>query len=247
MKFTILSMRWNKIDHVFLFYVFHRLDFDCQQQPLMQNSLLALDLLQCGCWLVREEEIGIGNCSTRGLLGAIGCHQLYWMVDGSIAPRMTAEDPDAHCKANNLCYKCGDKFVQGHKRAIPPVQANAIQVGEEQEVLSNEVLDVIVANGIKEEEEMHLSVNAISGTPSVKTIQVRALVKNQVMFMLLDFGSSHSFVSQEFATRIGCHQTPMKPRMVKVSNGDMVNCPNEIKSFTWWVPNCTFQHDMKVL
>ncbi|KAK3151411.1 hypothetical protein QOZ80_3AG0245520 [Eleusine coracana subsp. coracana] len=157
-----------------------------------------------------------------------------------------AKQLHAYRKANDLCYKCGDKYIQGHKCAID-AQANAIQVEPASEILSDEVLDVIVANAMTEEDEMHLSLNAIAGTASPRTIRVRALVKNQVLIMLLDTGSSHSFVDKSLADRIGCSQSLIRPRKVKVASGNFIQCNSEIKNFTWWVPNSTFQHDMKVL
>lgn len=69
-------------------------------------------------------------------------------------------------RANGLCYKCGDKFAQGHKCAT--AQVNAMQV--------DEVLDIIVGNA--PQGEMFLSMNAISGTDCSTTIRVCALVKN---------------------------------------------------------------------
>jgi len=47
-----------------------------------------------------------------------------------------------------------------------------------------------------------LSSNALDDTDSATTIRLRALVGNQVM-LLLDSGSSHSFVNKSFIDRLG--------------------------------------------
>lgn len=67
------------------------------------------------------------------------------------------------------------------------------------------------------------------------------------MLMLIDSGSSHSFLDQSFANSLGCRQTTIPARAVKLANGDLIPCNSEIKDFTWWIPNSTFQHNMKVL
>lgn len=95
---------------------------------------------------------------------------------------------------------------------------------------------------------MHFfSVNAISGTDKPNTIRFIAKAKNQFMIILLDSGSSHSFIDQSFAKRLACEQSPIQPRVVKVANGDVVPCLAKVKDFSWWVPNSTFHHDIKVL
>lgn len=124
---------------------------------------------------------------------------------------------------------------------------NALHLEEEREILSNEILDMIMGGTGMGDEEMHLSVNAISGAASSNTIRVRALVKNQVMLMLLDSGSSHSFIDSSFTQKLGCQPTAILPRQVKVANRGSMSCTSEIKDFTWCVPNATFSHNMKVV
>uniref|UniRef100_A0A8R7U589 Uncharacterized protein n=1 Tax=Triticum urartu TaxID=4572 RepID=A0A8R7U589_TRIUA len=53
-----------------------------------------------------------------------------------------------------------------------------------------------------------LSTQAVSGTETPRTIRLRALVGNQVMLLLVDSGSTHSFISASFAERIATTTTP---------------------------------------
>ena len=118
----------------------------------------------------------------------------------------------------------------------------AIQV---QEILSDEMLDAVVAD--EEEEEMHISVNAISGSENPTTIRVRALVGNQIMLMLIDFGSSHSFVNTDLVERIKGESVLAKTMAVRVANGEILYCDKVIPGMSWWIQGNTFQHDMKIL
>jgi hypothetical protein len=102
-----------------------------------------------------------------------------------------------HRRANGLCFKCGGKFVPGHKCADNSVPASLAQitsddsVGDGGEILSEEVLNALELSS----EECFLSLNAISGTQSNRVIHLRALVQNQVLSILIDLGSSHTFLT----------------------------------------------------
>lgn len=58
-----------------------------------------------------------------------------------------------------------------------------------------------------------MSLNAISGTDAGEANRVRAMVKNQIMLVLIDPGSSHSFISLLFLQQVGIQfvaSTPCK-------------------------------------
>jgi hypothetical protein len=77
-------------------------------------------------------------------------------------------------------------------------------VEEENVELSDEVLEQLELQDATTAELLQLSLNAIAGTEKTDTICIRALVGNQIMLLLIDSGSSHSFVSTMFATRLNC-------------------------------------------
>jgi hypothetical protein len=77
------------------------------------------------------------------------------------------------------------------------------------------------------EELCHISLNAISSSPSEDTIRMRALVKNQVMLTLMDSGSSKNFLSTTFVQKAGLTTLPAPPARVRVADGSvmMTVCP----------------------
>jgi hypothetical protein len=108
-------------------------------------------------------------------------------------------------RANNLCFKCGDKYSKEHQ-CKRTGQLLTIEVGEFGEVLSD---DAVVALELLEETSVptsccQLSLNAATGTDTGETMRLRALVGNQVMVLLIDSGSTHTFVTRAFAERAGC-------------------------------------------
>lgn len=118
-------------------------------------------------------------------------------------------------------------------------------------ILEDALLDSVMAAEMQEAEDtsqaMTLSLNAISGTSKNKTMRVRAIIGNQVMLMLIDSGSSHSFVDQDLAARVGALQFSIAPVAVKVANGQNMPCTTKIPNMTWLMGCDTFSHDMHVL
>ena len=99
-----------------------------------------------------------------------------------------------------------------------------IEVGDFGEVLSD---DAVHALELLEETSApavccQLSVDALAGTEGEETIRLRALVGNQVMLLLIDSGSTHTFVTKSFAERAGCLISPAPALPVKVANGEIM-------------------------
>lgn len=73
------------------------------------------------------------------------------------------------------------------------------------EQLSKEVLNMIELHDLAETQQLSLSINAIAGTDSTDTIHLRALIENQVLLILIDSGSTGSFLNEAMLSRIHCH------------------------------------------
>lgn len=98
---------------------------------------------------------------------------------------------------NNLCYYCGEAYTPAHAAECakrPKAQANALVVNSLDMHLSEEVLEQLALEDALSAEFCQLSLNAISGTEQGEAMKIRAFVQNRVMLLLVDSGSSHSFV-----------------------------------------------------
>lgn len=92
-----------------------------------------------------------------------------------------------------------------------------------------------------------LSLNALSGTNSGQAMRVAALVKNKVMLILIDSGSSHSFVSSAFLQNVGLTVIPAVAKHVKLASGDTLITYKIVPGFEWWSNGHTLVTDMQVL
>lgn len=119
-------------------------------------------------------------------------------------------------RSNGLCYRCGDKYDPTHVCANK-VQAtvHALTVEDHAAQISPEVLNLLELQDIAEAEQLSLSLNALSGAADGDTVRIRALVNNQVMLLLVDTGSSHSFLSAAFVDRLQCKTIAIPPVVLK--------------------------------
>lgn len=95
-------------------------------------------------------------------------------------------------------------------------------------ILSDEILDAVIA---QEEAmaEMQLSVNALSGADHPKTLRLRALIGNQVVIILVDSGSTNSFIDSALLQRLKVTTTTLDTALpVRVANGDLLQCIKEV-------------------
>lgn len=102
----------------------------------------------------------------------------------------------------------------------PRAQVNALVVSDLDVALTDEVLEQLAIKVSLAAEFCSLSINAISGTDEGDALKLKAMVKNKIMLLLVDSGSSHSFVSSVFLQKYGITPTTMKSKLVKVANGD---------------------------
>ncbi len=113
-------------------------------------------------------------------------------------------------------------------------------------ILFDDILDAVTAPELVEE-DFNLSLHALAGTCSSATVQLRALVGNQVILIFVDSGSSHSFVNSDLCAKLQLPTTATLPISVKVANGEVLSCDAKIPQFTWWVQGYHFSFTMHLL
>ena len=144
-------------------------------------------------------------------------------------------------------FKCGDKYSKDHQ-CKKPAQMLMIEVGDFGEVFSDDTVHAL--NLLDDTSELQccmLSAHALAGTEAVNTLRLRAVVGDQIMLLLVDSGSSHTFVNAEFAKRAGCVLSPSPPLSVKVANGQSMQCNHMVQNLTWQYQDIKFTDDMRVL
>lgn len=117
---------------------------------------------------------------------------------------------------------------------------------EEQSEVDREVreLEEIPAEEIMDEA---ISLNALSGTEVPNTIKLRGEAKNNKITILLDSGSTHSFLDLETARKIGCQILEAVPMRVTVANGNYITSLHSCPRFKWRIWGVEFEDAVRLV
>jgi hypothetical protein len=104
-------------------------------------------------------------------------------------------------RARGLCERCAEKWSYGH-RCAPTVQLHAIQ--ECWDLFADEESSEGSMESLQQSKEsgqlcLFLSEAAVSGADSPKSMRMWGSIQGQDVLLLVDSGSSHSFMSSKIA------------------------------------------------
>jgi hypothetical protein len=74
-------------------------------------------------------------------------------------------------------------------------------------LLRDAMLSALEVHFASIEDDCYLSLNAIARTQNNRVIHLRALVNNQVLSILVDSGSSHTFLNAAMLHRLDCQSS----------------------------------------
>lgn len=92
-----------------------------------------------------------------------------------------------------------------------------------------------------------LSLNAISAADNSNCMKLKTKVHDKVMLVLMDSGSSHSFVSSNFVQLVGLSTVPMPQKKVKLANGEWMVTDQMVAPLHWYCQGYTLSSNMIVL
>jgi len=87
----------------------------------------------------------------------------------------------------------------------------------------------------------------MAGTKSADSIKQKSTVQSKIMLILVDTGSSHSFLSSHFVQLTKLPTFPMEQQKVKLANGNWVTTTKQVEGIQWYIQGHTFTTDMIVL
>ncbi|RLN03399.1 uncharacterized protein C2845_PM13G02930 [Panicum miliaceum] len=173
-------------------------------------------------------------------------------VQGGVALSKERQLRD-YCRANNLCFFCKEPYDPNHASKCtkrpqgPAAQLNTLAINDLDVKLTDDILYQLDMEDSLAKEFCTLSLNAIAGTEEGEALRLRSLVKNKVMLMLVDSGSSRTFVSSAFLQKVGISPLPAPAKSVKLANGDVLLSDQYVPKMEWWVQGYSFFTDMRVL
>ncbi|KAG8366662.1 hypothetical protein BUALT_Bualt17G0102900 [Buddleja alternifolia] len=159
---------------------------------------------------------------------------------------LTASEMRAR-REKNLCYNCDETFVPGHRCKQRQIY---VMMSEEEEVMHNSLIENENLNEIENEspgEDMIVSLNALSRTTDMNTLRIKGTVNGQDIHILIDSGSTHCFLDEGTAYKLGCRMDYTTPLLVSVADGSKMVSRLECPEFSWTIQNHTFSYPIRVI
>uniref|UniRef100_A0ACD5V7W1 Uncharacterized protein n=1 Tax=Avena sativa TaxID=4498 RepID=A0ACD5V7W1_AVESA len=152
-------------------------------------------------------------------------------------------------RAKGLCFKCGERW--GHQHTCPTI----VQMHTVEELLAlfseEDITGGYSADPVAEEQEVmcSISIHALRGVSSETSgvIQLHAFIADMEMLILVDSGSSASFINKMLADKLAGAQKLQKPCTVRVADGSQHRCTTYIPVCQWTSQGCHFTTDLKIL
>ncbi|KAK6139155.1 hypothetical protein DH2020_027104 [Rehmannia glutinosa] len=159
---------------------------------------------------------------------------------------LTASEMAAR-REKGLCYNCDEPFSFGHRCKQ---RINYMIMTEDEELTylhtsqgSNDSLNP----PLDQMEEIQMSLNAIAGEDGITTMRLFGESGEHKLHILIDSGSTLSFIQEATARKLGCHLEPAKPILVKVANGQRMVSSQRAANFKWVMQGQTFTYSLRLL
>jgi len=144
-----------------------------------------------------------------------------------------------------LCMKCGDKWSHQHRC---PAQI-PLHILEEvlNAVNSSAEPEVELDSSSSDEELLSLSFAASEGIQGKRSMRLHGLISNQNVLILIDSGSSHTFISPSAVERLKCQLQPASVVHVTAANGAKLPSSQMVPQISWYSQGHTFSTTARVL
>lgn len=142
-------------------------------------------------------------------------------------------------REQGLCYNCDEKFSPGHKCK----ESHMYWLMTEDE----EAAHLAISNDEDTHENIEISLNALAGSTGSKTIKVQGVKGKHKLQILIDTGSSHSFISEPLAYHLGCEIMETPTINVQIPDGTKMRSNKFISNFNWIMEEEEFQFPLRLL
>jgi len=118
----------------------------------------------------------------------------------------------AQRRLDGLCFNCPEKFSRDHLKHCTGKGIYILEMSADEDS----------QDGSESDEDLKISLAAITGIQTSATLHLTARVCDTAATALVDSGSTHSFIDEALAQRLGLTPVPRPGLSVGVANGDRV-------------------------
>ncbi|XP_057770821.1 uncharacterized protein LOC130990618 [Salvia miltiorrhiza] len=147
-------------------------------------------------------------------------------------------------REKGLWFNCDEKFFAGHKCKHKLFFMEMTEAQEQAYSQHEEETEELILDELEHTEEVH--VNMLGGANS-RTMRIIGKVGDSPIRILLDTGSTLSFLQKKFAKTIGVELEPDFPIIVRVANGQKLMSNRRAVDSSWEVQGHTFTYSPRIL
>ena len=115
-------------------------------------------------------------------------------------------------------------YERGHKCNSTGKQLFLVEVlGDEEETEEDGIFNG-EAEFEGEELTPQISINAKHGHSGFNTMRVNGYKGKKTLHILIDFGSTHNFLDEHLARKLGCKLEPIAKQSVAIADGNILQC-----------------------
>lgn len=153
-------------------------------------------------------------------------------------------------RRKNLCFGCNEQWHVGHhcKNQVYVIEGIMnLELGyDSEDTLETE--DAITADhDSPRETTLAITLQAMCGIPTLHTIRVQGSIHSKVVYVLIDSGSTHSFINTALAKKLDLTVHDSKDYEVLVANGDKLKGTGICKQVPLSCQGCTMSIDLLLL
>ncbi|GJS16173.1 retrotransposable element Tf2 [Tanacetum coccineum] len=157
-------------------------------------------------------------------------------------------------RAKGMCFYCDQKYAPGHKCSgqvycLEVIVENTMKESkeEDQEECLDDSIPLEPGPELLGEINPQISLNAITGSSSFRTIRIIGWVGIHEPHILIDTCSTYNFLDVTTAKNIGCHIKPTCPLKVSIAGGRSLTSNNVCSNFTWSLQGENFTTSVMLL
>ncbi|PIN17346.1 hypothetical protein CDL12_10004 [Handroanthus impetiginosus] len=157
---------------------------------------------------------------------------------------LTAEEMKTR-REKNLCYNCDKIYTPGHRckqRHVYMMMTAAEKDAYTGEFVSSEVAgkEVVIKEG-------KVSLNAMLGSMGESSIRVERVVARKRVQILIDNGSTHSFVDERIVEKLDFERNYDSPLIVSMADGYTLTSRVTFPDFSWSMHKLIFTQPIKLM
>jgi hypothetical protein len=154
-------------------------------------------------------------------------------------------------RARGLCDRFVEKWHHSHK-CSPTVQLNVIQevfdLFADEDYMGGDPPSTMGNDSLSQNHLfLALSNDVVTGTAGPRTMKLVGSIQGHQMSILVDSGSSHTFISQRLAALLDGVVPLSDAVRVQIANGAFLQCGSHIPGGSWLVQQYSFVSDIKVI